>query len=81
MAKSRQKMLDKMSALPESMSIDPSVRFKFPNPGNFEVVCVFIHKPTGHVSGGFGIRLVGVGFHYPGQDLLFSGVEFSINQV
>eukprot|EP00730_Choanoeca_flexa_P020452 TRINITY_DN9987_c0_g1_i1.p1 TRINITY_DN9987_c0_g1~~TRINITY_DN9987_c0_g1_i1.p1 ORF type:complete len:770 (+),score=186.99 TRINITY_DN9987_c0_g1_i1:53-2362(+) len=66
MAKSRQKMLEKMAAVPDAVANDPTVRFKFPVPGN--------------VSGGFGIRLVGVGFHYPNAPLLFTGVDFSINQ-
>ncbi|EDQ84385.1 uncharacterized protein MONBRDRAFT_34730 [Monosiga brevicollis MX1] len=66
MAKSRQKMLEKMASLPDDVSTDPTVRFKIPNPG--------------HVAGGFGIRLVGVGFHYPDAPMLFRNVEFSINQ-
>eukprot|EP00049_Salpingoeca_infusionum_P028083 m.36125 g.36125 ORF g.36125 m.36125 type:complete len:754 (+) comp9967_c1_seq3:98-2359(+) len=65
MAKSRQKMLEKMAFTP-SKSIDPTVRFKFPNPGP--------------VSGGFGIRLVGVAYHYPDAPILFTNVDFSINQ-
>eukprot|EP00045_Choanoeca_perplexa_P009610 m.92961 g.92961 ORF g.92961 m.92961 type:complete len:751 (-) comp14970_c0_seq1:169-2421(-) len=66
MAKSRQKMLEKMAFVPDAVANDPTVKFNFPVPG--------------HVSGGFGIRLVGVGFHYPDQPLLFTGVDFSINQ-
>ena len=38
------------------------------------------HSRPGSVAGGFGIRLVGVGFHYPNAPTLFTGVEFSINQ-
>jgi len=38
--------------------------------------------PTGEVAGGWGIRLVDVGYKYDGmKDLLFEHVEFSINQV
>ncbi|EGD73389.1 P-glycoprotein [Salpingoeca rosetta] len=66
MAKSRQKQLEKMAAIPDSGSIDPAVRFAFPE--------------AGPVAGGFGIRLVGVSFHYPGGPTLFKGVDFSINQ-
>eukprot|EP00053_Salpingoeca_punica_P013269 m.119637 g.119637 ORF g.119637 m.119637 type:complete len:746 (+) comp16157_c1_seq1:131-2368(+) len=65
MAKSRQKMLAKMDVF-EGIVNDPTVQFKIPQPGP--------------VSGGWGIRLVDVGFGYPGHDLLFKGVEFSINQ-
>lgn len=36
---------------------------------------------AGPVNGGWGIRLVDVGFGYPGQGPLFEHVEFSINQV
>eukprot|EP00052_Salpingoeca_macrocollata_P008989 m.70849 g.70849 ORF g.70849 m.70849 type:complete len:744 (-) comp16868_c0_seq1:298-2529(-) len=65
MAKSRQKMLAKMEVF-EGIANDPSITFKFPQPGV--------------VSGGWGIRLVDVGFAYPEQDFLFKHVEFSINQ-
>eukprot|EP00729_Bicosta_minor_P010107 gene10107-14007_t len=66
MAKSRQKMLDRMDTYTKATPKDVLVKFKIPTPGT--------------VGGGFGIRLVGVGFGYPGQDELFTGVEFSINQ-
>ena len=65
MAKSRQKMLAKIATF-DVETEDPSVRFTFTSPGP--------------VAGGWGIRLVDVGFAYPGSELLFSGVEFSINQ-
>ena len=66
MAKSRQKMLDRMDTYTKATPKDVIVNFKIPTPGT--------------VAGGFGIRLVGVGFGYEGQDELFTGVEFSINQ-
>ena len=67
MAKSRQKMLDKMEVADRVRAPDPKVKFVFPNPGP--------------VGGGWGIRLVGVAFGYPGTPQpLFEGVEFSINQ-
>ena len=33
MAKSRQKMLEKMASVPDEASSDPGVKFKFPSPG------------------------------------------------
>ena len=36
---------------------------------------------SGPAAGGWGIRLVDVGFGYPGAEMLFEHVEFSINQV
>jgi ABC-type multidrug transport system fused ATPase/permease subunit len=66
MANSRQKMLDKMDTYEKATPKDALVKFKIPTPGP--------------VAGGWGIRLVGVGFGYPGQELLFTKVEFSINQ-
>eukprot|EP00039_Didymoeca_costata_P005566 m.82564 g.82564 ORF g.82564 m.82564 type:complete len:768 (-) comp12875_c0_seq1:39-2342(-) len=66
MAKSRQKMLDKINVVEKTHSKESLVNFRIPNPGP--------------VAGGWGIRLVGVGFGYPGKPELFSGVEFSINQ-
>jgi ATPase subunit of ABC transporter with duplicated ATPase domains len=116
MAKSRQKMLAKMSSAPEQDASDPTVRFKIPNPGMARAWMAFLRislrvgdvrqtataektataendgadrlistfyftmRMAGSVAGGFGIRLVGVGFHYPNSPMLFSGVEFSINQ-
>ncbi len=65
MAKSREKMLAKMATF-ESVVIDPTVKFNIKSPGP--------------VSGGFGIRLVDVGFGFPGRPPLFQHVEFSINQ-
>jgi len=66
MAKSRQKMLDKMAVYDAVRPESERVTFRIPNPGP--------------VAGGWGIRLVGMGFGYPGKELLFSKVEFSINQ-
>jgi len=66
MAKSRQKMMDKIKVVEVSKPPDRVVKFKFPVPGQ--------------AAGGFGIRLVGVGFGYPGKPTLFENVEFSINQ-
>lgn len=66
MAKSRQKMLDKMDHYDAITPVSRHVNFNIPNPGP--------------VAGGWGIRLVGVGFAYPDRPTLFDGVEFSINQ-
>ena len=66
MAKSRQKMLEKIQVNQVCKPPDRVVKFKIPTPGQ--------------VAGGFGIRLVGVGFGYPGKEELFTNVEFSINQ-
>lgn len=66
MAKSRQKQLDKMAVYESLQKPDQIVKFRIPNPGP--------------VGGGWGIRLVGMGFGYPGMPLLFTDVEFSINQ-
>lgn len=66
MAKSRQKMLEKMDIYEKAAPPESLVKFKIPTPGP--------------VAGGWGIRLVGVGFGYPDQPLLFTDVEFSINQ-
>jgi hypothetical protein len=93
-AKSRQKMLAEMDVfegivnnpghslslslflflfLSLSLSLSLSLRLRGFN--------TYQYGMTGPVAGGFGIRLVDVGFNYPGQDFLFKGVEFSINQV
>jgi len=66
MAKSRQKMLDKMDVYESIAPKDAIVKFRVPKAGT--------------VAGGWGIRLVGMGFGYPGKKLLFENVEFSINQ-
>jgi ATPase subunit of ABC transporter with duplicated ATPase domains len=89
MAKSRQKTLAKMATF-ESAVIDPSIKVPPLRVERFGVVIVwcfllifsvqFHIKNPGAVSGGFGIRLVDVGFGFPGRAPLFEHVEFSINQ-
>ncbi len=93
MAKSRQKMLEKMVTF-ESAVIDPSVKVcarvwvswlggrgrQWPLTGPPWTLPQFNIKSPGPVAGGFGIRLVDVGFGFPGRPPLFQHVEFSINQ-